>query len=438
MARGLRLLAAGAVAAVLVGGPAAAAPGAGRVLATTVDGPITPVVADHLDDGVDRAEREGYAAFVVRLDTPGGLDTAMRRIIPRFLAAEVPVIVFVGPPGARAASAGALVALAANVVVMAPGTAIGAATPIEVSGGDAGRKAVNDAAALAASVARARGRNAAVARSFVTEARSLPAEEAVRAGVADLVEPSLDAALRAADGRRVVVGASGREVVLRTAGAPVDEHGMSLVRRFLQRIADPNLAFLFLSLGTLGVVAELASPGIGVGGVAGVILLLLGLAALAVLPVNAAGLLLMALAVALFVAELLVPGIGLAALGGVVALVLGGIFLAEDVPGRELRLAVVVPVAVLVGGGVLVAGRFAARARRMPSSLTGAERFVGREVVVRRADGERGQALVEGAWWRVRSAGAPLTEGQVVRVVAVEGLELVVEPRLASGANPGR
>lgn len=408
--------------------PAGAEATSGRVLATTVDGPITPVVADHLGDGLDRAERDGYAAFAVRLDTPGGLDSAMRRIIQRFLAAEVPVVVFVGPQGARAASAGALITLAANVAVMAPGTAIGASTPVDVSGSDVGRKVVNDAAALAASVARARGRNVEVARAFVTEARSLPADEAVQAGVADLVAPTLEAGLRAADGRTVRVGESGRRVVLRTAEAPIDEYRMSLVRRLLQRLADPNLAFLFLSLGTLALVAELASPGIGVGGVAGVILLLLGLAALAVLPVNVAGVLLMGLAVALFVAELLAPGIGLAALGGAVALVLGGLFLADDVPGRELRLAVVLPVAVFVGGGVVVAGRFAARSRRTPSALTGIGRFVGREVVVGRADGRRGQALVEGTWWRLRSNGPDLSAGERVRIVAVDGLDLVVEP----------
>jgi membrane-bound serine protease (ClpP class) len=419
--------------------PAVAADGTGRVLVTSVEGPITPVIADHLDDGVDRAERDGFAAFVVRLDTPGGLDTSMRRIIRRFLAAEVPVVVFVGPPGARAASAGALITLAANVAVMAPGTAIGASTPVDVSGGDVGRKAVNDAAALAASVARARGRNEAVARAFVTEARSLPAEEALRAGVVDAVAPSLEAALRAADGRSVRVSTAGREVVLRTAGAPVEEYRMGLVRRVLQRLADPNLAVLFLSLGVLALLGELASPGIGVSGVTGVILLLLGLAALSVLPVNVAGVLLLLVAVALFVAELLAPGVGLAALGGSVALVLGAIFLADDIPGRELRLAVVVPVAVLVGGGVVVAGRFAARSRRTPSSLTGTARFVGREVVVGRADDRRGQALVEGTWWRLRSTGAPLAEGEVVRVVAVEGLELVVEPAASSsGSHAGR
>lgn len=402
-------------------------PGA-RVLVTTVDGAITPVIADHLEDGVRLAQSRRYTAYLVRLDTPGGLETSMRKIIQRFLAAPVPVIVYVSPHGARAASAGALITLSAHVAAMAPGTAIGASTPVDLGGGDVDRKVVNDAAALAESVARLRDRDVTFAVETVTEGRSEPAAVAVEIGAVDLTATSVRDLLDQIDGRDVQVGSPLREVTLDTAGAVVDEHPLGALRSLQQRLADPNLAFLFMSLGTLALIYELASPGVGVGGVLGVILVLLALFSLSVLPVSTVGVLFLLLAAGLFVAELFAPGIGVAAAGGTVSLFLSGLFLFRDAPGLQVSLAVVTPVAVVVGAATVVAGRLVVRSRGVPSATTGTDRFIGRSVTVDRADGSRGQSWLEGAWWNVRSTGAPLVEGSDARIVAVDGLDLLVEP----------
>ncbi|MDP9389253.1 MAG: nodulation protein NfeD [Actinomycetota bacterium] len=411
----------------------AATQGPPRVLATTVEATITPVVADHLVDGIARAARDGYDAYVVRLDTPGGLDTSMRRIVRHFLSARVPVIVYVSPQGSRAASAGAIITFAAHIAAMAPGTTIGAATPVDLEGGDVERKVVNDAAAFAESIARLRGRNVEFAGATVREGRAVPAVEAVELGAVDLLVPSLLELLEAVDGRQVEL-ADEREVRLRTARAVVNEHDLGLLRRIQQHLADPNLAFLFLSLGSLGLIYELATPGLGGAGVVGALSMLIGLFALAVLPVNVVGLLLLALAVALFVVEVLAPGIGVAAVGGAVSLLLSGVFLFRGVPGVGVSASVVLPIAVVVGGAVVVAGRLATGARNAPSTTTGPGLFVGRQVTVARVTGAAaGQAFVEGAWWAVRSRDGELHAGQEVRVVDVEGLDLVVEASERAG-----
>lgn len=398
----------------------------GRVLVTDLDGAVTPVIAEHLRDAVSEAEANGYRALVVRIDTPGGLDTSMRRIVQRFLGADVPVVAFVAPRGARAASAGAIIAFSAHVAAMAPGTAIGASTPIELEGGDADRKVVNDAAAFAEAIARLRGRDVEFAVDTVRKGRSAAADEAVEVGAIDLLAGSLDELLDRIDGRTVTVGEGGREVTLRTAGAVADDHDLGLLRRIQQVLADPNLAFLFLSLGTLGIIYEFASPGIGAGGVIGAIFVLLALFSLSVLPVSAVGLLLLALAAALFVAEVFAPGVGIAAAGGSLALALSGLFLFRDAPGLDVSLAVITPVVAVVGGAVVVAGRLVITSRRAESTTTGAGLFRGRVVTVRRVYDDRAQVFLEGAWWNVRSVGPTPRQGDAVRVVDVEGLDLIV------------
>lgn len=396
------------------------------VLVAAVKGVITPVMANHVAATLDRAESAGHVAAVFTVDTPGGLDSSMRKIVQRILAARVPVVVYVSPQGARAASAGAIIALSAHVSAMAPGTAIGASTPVDLEGGDVERKVVNDAAAFAESLARLRDRNVQFAVDTVREGRSASAVEAVEIGAVDLLSPTLPELLDAIDGREVIV--ADEPVVLRTAGAAVEEFEMSLLRRIQQVLADPTLAFLFMSLGTLGIIYEIASPGIGAGGILGAILVLLGLFSLSVLPVNAVGLLLLALAAGLFLAELFAPGVGVAAAGGTVALVLSGIFLFRDTPGFGVSLAVVAPVAIVVGGAVVLAGRLVVRSRASVSTTTGPGLFTGRLVTVRHAEGTRGQTFVEGAWWNLRSSGRELVEGDEVCVVGVEGLDLIVEP----------
>jgi membrane-bound serine protease (ClpP class) len=411
----------------LAGGSANGQASLRQVLVAEVDGAITPVVADYLTDGVEQAEDGGYQAFVVELNTPGGLDTSMRAIVQEFIGAQVPVIVYVSPQGARAASAGAIIAYAGHVAVMAPATAIGASTPVDLEGGDLDRKIINDAAAYAESIARLRGRNVEFAEQMVREGRSIAAAEALEIGAVDLVSGSLPELLNQVDGREVAVGPGDRTVTLETADAAVEPFELELFRRIQQLLADPNLAFLFMSLGMLAIVYELASPGIGAGGILGAILLVLALFSLSVLPVNVAGILLLLVAAGLFAAELFAPGVGIAAAGGAVALLLSGVFLFEEAPGVRVSLAVMLPVTVVVAAGVVLAGRLVVSSQRERSAITGEQQYVGRILTVGRSSGNRGQALVDGAWWNVRSE-AELSAGDRVQVIGYEGLDLLVGP----------
>lgn len=416
--------------AVLVAGWFAAAPvGATAqprtVLGTRIDGPITPVVADHLVDAVEKAERDSHAALLVELDTPGGLDASMRTIIKAFLGARVPVIVFVAPSGARAASAGALITLSAHVAAMAPGTTIGAATPVDLQGGEISDKVINDAAAYAESVARQRDRNTEFAVDTVRKGRAEPADVALRIKAVDLIARDRMELLERADGREVELP-GGATLTLRTNGAQVVDFDMGRFRKLLQILADPNLAFLFLSIGTLAVIYELATPGGGLAGAIGAVLLILGFFALSVLPVNIAGLALLALAAAFFVAEVFTPGVGVFAGGGSIALVLAGLFLFEGSLG--VNRVVVGSVAATVGGATVVAGRLAWRARRGPS-VSGLQALEGRTAVVQHAQGSKGQVSLDGSWWNVAQGDDdPLQNGQRVRVVGAHGLTLDVEP----------
>ena len=343
-----------------------------RLLLAEVDGPITPVMAAHVRDAVSRAE-SGYQALILKLDTPGGLDSSMREIVKDILDADVPVIVHVAPPGARAASAGAIITFAAHVAAMAPGTAIGAATPVGGGGEDLEAKATNDAAAYAASLADLRGRNVDFAVTSVREARSIAADEALRIGAVDVVAASTDELLSMIDGRSVRV-ATGTNVVLDTADAGVESFGMSPFRRVQQFLADPNLAFLFLSIATLGLMFEFAAPGLGAGAIVALVGFVLAFVGLAVLPVNIVGVVFMFLGALLLIAELFTPGFGVAAAGGLVMFALGGVFLVDDAPGLESSLAaVLLPVSIAAAAMCILAGWLAYRSRRAPSRQPGVD-----------------------------------------------------------------
>ncbi|MFN2556498.1 MAG: nodulation protein NfeD [Nitriliruptorales bacterium] len=402
------------------------APEEASVLFTEASGAVTPVMADHLTDAVAIAQRDGHTALLVRLDTPGGLVTSMRAIVKTFLNAEVPVIVWVSPPGAGAASAGYLITSAAHVAAMAPGTNIGAATPIDLEGGEVLDKVVNDAVSYARTLAELRGRNAEFAEQAVREGRSLAAEEAVELRVVDLLTNGRPELLAEVDGREVVLG-DNRLVALHIANAELVVYDTPMVRRLLQTIADPNIAFLLMSLGTLALLYELAQPGIGAAGIVGVISLLLGLFALSVLPVNLVGAALLALAATLFVAELFVAGIGVLAAGGAVSLLLAGLFLFQRPTGIGVHIAVLAPTVVLCGLVAAGLAVLAARSRRRPPA-SGADALVGSVGQVRRVDDAGAQVFVAGAWWNARSTGGPLRAGANVRVVGRRNLELIVEP----------
>lgn len=408
-------------AGLLLAGSGASAQGA-SVLVADVSGTITPVVSEYLRDAVATAERDGHEAVLVTLDTPGGLDTSMREIVQTFLNARVPVIVYVSPPGARAASAGAVITMAAHVAAMAPGTNIGAATPVDLQGGEIGDKVINDATAYAVALAEARGRDPGFARDIVREGRSEPASRAVSAGAVDLVSDDTTDLLRAIDGRAVTLQ-NGDEVTLDVAGASLVSFEMGFFASVRQRLADPNLAFLFLSLGTLAIVYELANPGLGLGGVTGVILILLAMFGLSVLPVNVVGIVLLLLAMGLFVAELFVPGVGVLAAGGALSLGAAGLFLFRGPVAVDL--VVILPTVAVVAGFVVLVARVVWRGRLVRSG-TGEGMVTGRTARVRRIGGERPQVLIDGTWWNVR-AGSELADGEVVRVTAMEGLELIVE-----------
>jgi membrane-bound serine protease (ClpP class) len=389
-----------------------------------VDGVITPVIADHIRDALDLTEREGHQALLVQLDTPGGLDTSMRDIVQSFLNPSVPVIVYVSPQGARAASAGAIITLASHIAAMAPGTSIGAATPIDLEGGDLAQKVINDAASYAESIAEQRGRNVEFAIDAVREGRSVAANEALDLDVVDLIALDRTELLRALDGR-VVELSPGQTVTLRTAGAELVEVELGLARSVLQWLSDPNLAFLFISIGTLAILYELANPGFGGGAIVGVILLVLAFTALSVFPVNAAGVILLVLAAGLFVAELFVPGVGVFAAGGTAALVLAGLFLFRGPIGVDP--IVLLPTAAVAGGGAVALGRIAWRSRRLAGS-TGAEGIVGSGGTVRSVEGEEALVFLQGAWWTARATDETLRPGQRIRVVEMDGLRLVVQP----------
>ena len=393
-----------------------------RVLVTEVDGPITPVVADHLEAAVAEASEIG-AVLIVTIDTPGGLDTSMRDIVQTFLNAPIPVVVYVQPEGARAASAGTFITMAAHVAAMAPATSIGAATPVDLQGGEISDKILNDASAFAVSVAERKGRNVEFAEAAVRDGTSLTGTQAFEQEVVDLIADNLDDLLAAIDGMRVEV--QGVEVELATAGAIPEFYEMSTLRRILAVIADPNIAILLLSIGTLAVVYEAANPGLGFAGIAGIILLLLGFFALSVLPVTSAGLALLALAIGLFIAEIFVPGVGVLAAGGTIALLLAGVFLFEG--QLQVSSPVLWPTALVMGVGTTLAGRAALKARLSPAT-SGTETLIGKRVTVVSEGGERWSAFLEGSWWAIRPSNGELVPGDVMRVVDIEGLELIVEP----------
>jgi membrane-bound serine protease (ClpP class) len=406
-----------------------------RVYLVEIDGAITPVVASYVDRALRQAADQGAEAVVIQLDTPGGLSSAMDEIIQDILQSPVPVIVYVAPEGARAASAGVFITYAAHIAAMAPATNIGSASPVLIGqDGQAAqpddtmqRKIVNDAVAKIRSLAERRGRNADWAEQAVREAVNISAEQAVAQNVVDLVAPSLPALLDAVDGRTVTTSAG--QVTLRTRDAEVVPIQMTLIERFFQVLSDPNVAYILLSLGMLGLFFELANPGSILPGVLGGILLLLGLYALGTLDVNWAGVLLMGFAFLLFLIDLYVPTHGVLTIGGIVSFALGSLLLLQSPasPAFQLSRAVVIAVTATIAGVFLLLVYLVARAHaRRPQ--TGKEALLGARAVVRRTLDPEGMVFVEGELWRARSLAGTIPAGRTVRVVGVEGLVLLVEP----------
>jgi membrane-bound serine protease (ClpP class) len=380
-------------------------------------------------DAVREADDARAALLVIELDTPGGLMTSTREITSAILGAQTPVVVYVSPAGAQAASAGFFILMSADVAAMAPGTNTGAAHPVGMGGEDIGgtmaKKVEEDSSANIRALARRNGRNVELAQAAVIDSRSYTAEEALEGKLIDLIAPSFDKLLVALDGRQVKRGDA--VVTLRTRNAAVQEVEMSEMRRILAVIADPNIAFILLSLGGLGLYFELMNPGAILPGVVGGICLILGFFALSVLPVNYAGLALLFLALVLYIAEIKVVSHGVLAIGGTVALVLGALMLFKSAePAMRVSLEVIASLAVfaLVTVGFLMF--MALRARQAPVR-TGREGMLHEIGVARSPLSPRGKVFVHGELWDAVSE-EPVPAGEPVEVVAVRNLTLAVRP----------
>ena len=427
------------LARVLVAGPATSG------ILVPVSGPIGPATSDFFVRALRDANAQGASVVVVTIDTPGGLDSSMRDMVQAILASEVPVVTYVSPSGARAASAGTFLLYASHVAAMAPATNLGAATPVQIGGPAAPaptagnddakrspepgtaleRKAVNDAVAYIRSLAELRGRNVAWAESAVREGASLPASEALSEGVVDVVASDLPELLAAVDGRTVKL--QSREATLRTQGIVLRDVQPDWRTELLSLITNPNVAYLLMLIGIYGLLLEGYNPGTVLPGVVGAICLLLALFAFQVLSVNYAGLALIALGVLLIVAETFVPSFGTLGLGGIIAFVMGSIMLLDgDVPGFAIAWQVIGAMG-LAGALVLLAiVSFAVKARRRPV-VSGAEGLLHERAEAVESFDRQGFVRVHGEIWTAVSR-EPVHEGQRLRIRRIDGLTLEVEP----------
>jgi membrane-bound serine protease (ClpP class) len=434
--------------------PAAQAQGASGgqadVSVVRVRGIVNPTLAHYVSRSIDQAEQDGAHAVVIELDTPGGLDSSMRQIIQRILASRVPVVLYVAPPGARAGSAGVYITYAAHLAAMAPNTNIGSATPVAMGEGgeqqmspEMRAKVTNDATAYIRSLAEQRGRNADWAEQAVREGANITAQEALNLGVIDIIATDVNDLLRQIDGRTVTTAAGA--VALRTADASVQRIEMGVVDAFLHAISDPTIAYILLSLGTMGLFFELSNPGTILPGTVGGICLLLGFYALGTLPVNYAGLLLMAFALLLFVVELFTPTHGVLSVGGLVAFLLGSLMLfnvPEAAPWLSLSLWTILGVTGLMGGFFLIVARLVARSLKQKPTV-GREALIGQIGRAKTPLNPQGMVWVDGALWEATVEGGWVLAGQRVEVVTVEGLHMRVRPvhdvvSVPSDATPGR
>lgn len=414
-------------------------------------GPVGPAASDYIHRGIDKAWGQRAKVIVLRIDTPGGLDSSMREIVKSLLQSPLPVVSFVAPSGARAASAGTYILYASHVAAMAPGTNLGAATPVQIGGGlpvpkapgkkdEEGEKnqtektkrkptiadkAVNDAVAYIRSLAQMRGRNANWAEKAVREAASLSAEEALKEGVIDMMANDVDDLLTKLDGREVVV--LGQTRLLQTSGLKIETIEPDWRTQLLGTITNPNIAYVLMLIGIYGLILEFYSPGVLVPGVIGGICLLVALYSFQLLPINYAGFALILLGLALMVAEAFAPSFGILGIGGVIAFVFGSIMLLEtDVPGFGISWMLIGSIAAVSAGLFILAVTMLVRARSRPV-VSGPEEMVGSTGQVIDWEGHAGTVRVHGEVWKARATKA-LDAGGPVRVNEIDGLTLVVQP----------
>jgi membrane-bound serine protease (ClpP class) len=400
-----------------------------RVIAVEADGMVHPVTAEIVGSAIERATERHASLVLLRLNTPGGLMDAMRQTIEKIIASPVPVVTYVAPSGGRAASAGFFLLEAGDVAAMAPGTSTGAAHPVLMGAQmDAvmKQKAANDAAAYIRSICAKRGRNAEIAEKAVFESRSFTDREALDNKLIELIAPGDAELLRLLDGREVT-RFDGRKTVLRTAGAEIERYEKTLRQKIMSAIADPNIALVLLIIGALGIYVEFSSPGLIAPGVVGAIMVLLGLSAISVLPINWLGAALLLLALLLFVLEAKFTSHGILGTGGAVAMVLGAVMLIDSpVPEMRIRWTTAIAVALPFSAITVMLMSLALRARRNKVA-TGVEGMLGALGVVLESLAPRGKVLVHGEYWDAVSR-TLLERGAEVRVTAIDGLTLTVEP----------
>ncbi len=423
-----------AVTLCVVPGQAEVPASGGLVVVATYEGVINPVAAEYLHDALSEAHTLGARALVIKLDTPGGLDTSMRLIIKDIAAAPFPVVVYVSPSGGRAASAGVFITLAAHVAAMTPGTNIGAAHPVAMGGGEMDKtmkeKVENDAVAYIKSIAEQRGRNVAWAEDAVRKSVSVTEREALKLKIIDLVAEDVPMLLKQLDGRTVPLQTG--PTVLRTAGVAVREFPMGLRLELLKALSDPNIAYLLMTIGTIGIMAELYNPGTILPGIVGAISLILAFYSLQSLPVNYAGVLLVILGMVFFILEATVTSYGLLAIGGVTSMILGSLMLIKtDAEFLQLSWGMIVPVVAFAAIGTMFIVGMAVRAmHRQP--MTGSEGMVGSIGVAKTALAPQGQLAIHGELWEAVSE-HPLQPGDQAEVMRMEGLTLHVKPVIQKG-----
>jgi len=408
----------------------ATAQGEAHVDLLTIEGAITPVVASYMERGIEMAEADGAEALIIELNTPGGSVSVMEGVVQRMAISRVPIVVYVYPQRAQAASAGTFVVLAAHVAAMAPGTSIGAASPVSGQGEELPEteqaKAINIMVSLIKGLSERRGEAAAEwAEKAVREAVAATDQEALDLGVVDFVVPSLDTLLQELDGFEVEL--QGQTVTLETTGARVERIPMNPIESFLHTITDPNIAFILMTLGINGLIFELSGPGVSLAGIVGAICILLSLYALGVLSVNYTGFLFIALAFVLFVADIKAPTHGLLTVGGIISFIFGSIILFQS-PFARVSTSLVVGVGLGSGGFFAFAVAKAVQAR-MRRAVTGREALVGTVAVARTDLDPTGSVFLRGEWWNAIAEGEEVRKGEQVEVIGVDGFQLRVKKK---------
>jgi membrane-bound serine protease (ClpP class) len=406
-----------------------------RIEILSVDGTIVPVIASYIDRGISRAESEGAVACVIELNTPGGLLNSTEDIVQRILNAKVPVIVYVSPRGSWAASAGTFITISAHIAAMAPGTSIGAAHPVSVGEEmpeDVSKKITEYTSAWIRSIAETRGRDAEQAALAVSESKSFTASEALEARLIDLRADDLESLISQINGRKVTL-ASGTEVTIDTTEYTLSVNEMNPIERFLHVISDPNIAYILLTLASVGLITEISNPGLIFPGVVGGICLFLAFYSLGVLNAYWAGVLLIFLAIGLFVAEVFTQAFGILTAGGIASLVIGSLILfSHSSPEMEVNRVLIAGVAILIAAFVIFMVSAAVRGQRRRVA-TGTEGLLGRVAVAKTSLAPKGTVLVDGERWKAVIDSGKVEPGEEVTITKVEGLKLFVTQRKSKG-----